>query len=107
MQSEIESAAKATRQLAVRVALTTGFMAAYSVALGNSIDMETIKNGLAVGASAAASEAIFDYAIPGLHMIKANSANSASTMAMESAFAAALYTYVVFPRVYPGASVPM
>ena len=107
MQSEIESAAKATRQLAVRVGLTTAFMAGYSVALGNSVDMETIKNGLAVGASAAASEAIFRYAMPGLHVLKANNANSPSSMAMESAAAAALYTYVVFPRVYPGASVPM
>ena len=107
MQSEIESAAKATRQLAVRVGLTTAFMAAYSVALGNSVDMETIKNGLAVGASAAASEAIFRYAMPGLHVLKANGANSATTMASESALASAVYTYIVFPRVYPGASVPM
>ena len=107
MQSEIESAAKATKQLAVRVALTTSFMAAYSVALGNSVDMETIKNGIAVGASAAASEAVFRYAMPGLHILKANNANAPSSMAMESALASALYTYIVFPRVYPGASVPM
>ena len=107
MQSEIESAAKATRQLAVRVGLTTAFMAAYSVALGNSVDMETLKNGVAVGASAAASEAVFRYAMPGLHILKANNANAPSSMAMESALASALYTYIVFPRVYPGASVPM
>ena len=107
MQSEIESAAKATRQLAVRVGLTTAFMAAYSVALGNSVDMETIKNGLAVGAAAAGSEALFRYAIPGLHILKSNGGNSPTNMAMESAAAAALYTYVIFPRVYPGASVPM
>jgi len=107
MQSEIESAAKATKQLAVRVALTTSFMAAYSVALGNSVDMETIKNGLAVGAAAAGSEAIFRYAMPGLHILKANNANAPTSMAMESALASALYTYVIFPRAYPGASVPM
>ena len=107
MQSEIESAAKATRQLAVREGLTTAFMAAYSVALGNSVDMETLKNGVAVGASAAASEAVFRYAMPGLHILKANNANAPSSMAMESALASALYTYIVFPRVYPGASVPM
>ena len=107
MQSEIESAAKATRQLAVRVGLTTAFMAGYSVALGNSVDFETIKNGLAVGAAAAGSEAIFRYAMPGLHVLKANNANAPSSMAMESAAAAALYTYVIFPRVHPGASVPM
>ena len=107
MQSELESTARATRQLAVRVGLTTAFMAGYSVALGNSIDMETIKNGLAVGASAAASEAVFRYAMPGLHILKANNANAPTTMAMESAAAAALYTFVVFPRLYAGASVPM
>ena len=82
-------------------------MAAYSVALGNTIDTETIKNGLAVGASAAASEAIFHYGISGLHLLKSNNANSPTNMAMESAAAAALYTYVVSPRIYPGASVPM
>jgi hypothetical protein len=107
MQSEIESAAKATKQLAVRVGLTTAFVTAYSVFLGNQIDMETIKNGLAVGAAAAGSEALFRYAIPGLHLLKSNGANSATNMAMESAAAAALYTYVVFPRAFPGASVPM
>jgi hypothetical protein len=107
MQSEIESAAKATRQLAVRVALTTSFMALYSVALGNSVDMETIKNGLAVGAAAAGSEAIFRYAMPGLHILKSTNSNTVSSTAMESAAAAALYTFVIFPRVYPGASVPM
>ena len=106
MQSEIESAATATRQLAVRVGLTTAFMAAYSVALGNQIDMETLKNGLSVSAAAAGSEALFGYAIPGLHILKANNANTPTHMAMESAAAAALYTYLIFPRVYPGASVP-
>ena len=107
MQSEIESAAKATRQLAVRVGLTTCFMTAYSVALGNQIDMETIKNDLYVGASAAASEAVFRYAMLGLHVLKSNSANTPTGMATESVLAAVLYTYVIFPRVYPGASVPM
>ena len=107
MQSEIESAAKATRQLAVPVGLTTAFMAAYSVALGNSVNLETMKNGLAVGAAAAGSEAIFRYAMPGLHTLKANNATAPTSMALESATAAALYTFVIFPRVYPGASVPM
>ena len=108
MQSEIESAAKATRQLAVRVGLTTAFMTAYSViALGNTIDMETIKNGLAVGAAAAGSEAVFRYAIPGMHILKSTNSNTPTHMAMESAAASALYTFVVFPRLYAGASVPM
>jgi hypothetical protein len=69
--------------------------------------METIKNAVAVGASAAASEALFRYVMPGVHILKANNANSPTNMAMESAAAAALYTFVVFPRAYPGASVPM
>ena len=108
MQSELESASRATRQLAVRVGLTTAFMTAYSViALGNTIDMETIKNGLAVGAAAAGSEAVFRYAIPGMHILKSTNSNTPTHMAMESAAASALYTFVVFPRLYAGASVPM
>ena len=108
MQSEIESAARATRQLAVRAGLTTAFMTAYSVvALGNQIDMETIKNAASVAAAAAGSEAIFRYAMPGLHVLKSTNSNTPSSMAMESAAAAALYTFVIFPRLYSGASVPM
>jgi hypothetical protein len=107
MDSTEQTVMRATKNLAVRAALTTAFMSGYSIlVLGNSPSVDVFKNGAAVGVSAAAAEAAFRYGIENLHILKARGANSILYMGGESALTSAIYSRGVFPRLYPGADVP-
>ena len=102
------TAAEATKHLLTRMAITSLMSMGYSTfGLGNGFSNAVVRNGLGLGASAAASEAIFRYAVPTLTHAKASGINSLGYQAGEAALAGAIYSQAYGRFIFPGSTVPM
>ena len=104
MTSILNNAQDATMDAVWRGVTTTALMSAYSVGvLGNPLSGNVLLNGALVGASAAASQFVVKEVLP---ISSAGLSGSVIHMVGESAGASGLYSMLLFPRAFPGSSVP-
>ena len=104
MTSLLNNAQDATMDAIWRGVTTTALMSAYSVGvLGNPLSGIVLLNGALIGASAATSQFVVKEILP---ISSAGLSGSVIHMVGESAGASGLYSMLLFPRAFPGSSVP-
>ena len=104
MTSILNNAPDASTDAVWRGLTTTAVVSAYRVGvLGNPLSDNVLLNGALVDASAAASQFVIKEILP---ISSAGLSGSVTHMVGESAGASGLYSLLLFPRAFPGSSVP-